>query len=543
MDILAQRLLALHPDTPAAIQQRLQHDLRLLGDALAQGHTCLYRPQADWPQHPLIVAARSARDTPAPLVADGTRLYLYRQWQQECQLGHQLAALLRQSIQPVTIQPDPDANPRQQQAITLAASQPLTLITGGPGTGKTFTLVRIVRALQAAQPDLRIALAAPTGKAAQRMQSVLAAAFAQAHIPTDQIQTAQTVHRLIGLGHGQQPRYHRGRALPFDLIVIDEGSMLDLSLASQLMDAIATGTRLIMLGDADQLAAVDAGAVLADLSTAPDMAHCRIHLHESRRFDPTLGIGQLATAVLQQQPQAVRRALQHNAQVSHYLPDSSQPDRVFDALWRGFADYVAALQHDDCARTLMAVFDRYRVLCAQRNGRFGTQAVNKALGDRLQKSMGQTPHLHTDWYQGRPVLITRNDYTLQLSNGDIGLCLADAQGRWQVYFTHLADPIAVTRLPSAYLETAFALTIHKSQGSEFEEIALLLDDYAGDLLSRELVYTAITRARERVQVWASHDVLWQAVQRRALRRSGLPNQLHDALLQYDRDPATPQATP
>ncbi|MEY4515979.1 MAG: exodeoxyribonuclease subunit alpha, partial [Pseudomonadota bacterium] len=141
------------------------------------------------------------------------------------------------------------------------------------------------------------------------------------------------------------------------------------------------------------------------------------------------------------------------------------------------------------------------------------------------------------------VLITRNDYTLQLSNGDIGLCLADEQGRWQVYFTHLADPIAVTRLPSAYLETAFALTIHKSQGSEFEEIALLLDDYAGDLLSRELVYTAITRARERVQVWASHDVLWQAVQRRALRRSGLPNQLHDALLQYDRDPATPQATP
>lgn len=534
MPMLAERLLALHPETPAEMKRVLQALLHRLGDALQQGHTCLTQTHRQWPTHPLIVLAADALKTPAPLVADGPYLYLYRQWQQERQIAHQLALLIRQSLAAVQIALDPldSANHLQQEAIALAARQAFSLITGGPGTGKTFTLVRIVQALQAAQPDLRIALAAPTGKAAQRMQEVLHHAFDQAGIAQDRIQTAQTVHRLLGLGNGQRPRYHREQPLPFDLIVIDEGSMLDLALASLLIDAIAVGTRLIILGDSDQLAAVDAGAVLADLAYADDLADYRINLLESKRFGPDSGIGQLAEVIRQGKSAALAAVLQGNDQVSLHRPTLQQPEHMYDALWAGYADYVEALRSQASPIDLLAVFDRYRVLCAQRHRRLGTVLVNKALGERLQRDLaeglGQGSAL-SDWYQGRPVLMTRNDYSLQLSNGDIGLCLADETGRWQVHFAHLSAPIAVARLPPEQLETAFALTIHKSQGSEFNEVALLLDPDAGPLLSRELVYTAVTRAKARVQIWSGLDLLQKTIARRALRHSGLADQLHDAL--------------
>jgi exodeoxyribonuclease V alpha subunit len=509
--------------------------LHRLGDALQQGHTCLTQTHRQWPEHPLIVQAANALISPAPLVADGPYLYLYRQWQQERQIAHQLALLIRQSLAAVQIVLDPmdTANSRQQDAIALAARQAFSLITGGPGTGKTFTLVRIVQALQAAQPDLRIALAAPTGKAAQRMEEVLTKAFDQAGISQDRIQTAQTVHRLLGLGNGQRPRYHREQPLPFDLIVIDEGSMLDLALASLLIDAIAVGTRLIILGDSDQLAAVDAGAVLADLAHADDLADYRIHLIESKRFGPDSGIGQLADVIRQGRSAALAGVLQGNDQVSLHQPTLQQPEHMYDALWAGYADYVEALRSQASPIDLLAVFDRYRVLCAQRHRRMGTVLVNKALGERLQRDLGERQGQGlalSDWYQGRPVLMTRNDYSLQLSNGDVGLCLADETGRWQVHFAHLNAPIAVSRLPPEQLDTAFALTIHKSQGSEFDEVALLLDPEAGTLLSRELVYTAVTRAKARVQIWSELALLQKTIARRAMRHSGLADQLHEALV-------------
>lgn len=538
VEVLATQLLALHPDTAPQVYSTLHSWILGLGDALAQGDTCLMLAENSLAisaalVHPLVVRAVDADRKPAPLVYDGRRLYFWRQWHEEYALARQLAKLLApQPAVQVSLLPDDPANALQRAAIELAARQPFSIITGGPGTGKTFTLVRIVRALQAAQPELRIALAAPTGKAAQRMQAVLSAEFSQAGIAMGNMQTAQTVHRLLGLG-GAAPRYHAKNLLPFDLIVIDEGSMLDLALASQLFAAIGAGTRLIILGDANQLAAVDAGAVLADLSEAAQLAAYRIELQESRRFDPQQGIGRLAAAVLNNDRIAIGQALAASAtnggQVQHYLPDEAKPEASYALLWQGFSAYVDALQQRvpvaELLAELFACFEQYRILCAQRSGLFGTQQVNRAMSSRLQLALGIRKSRQQEWYHGRPVLVTRNDYGLRLSNGDIGLCLADEQGRWQLHFSHLAEPIAVTRVALEQLETAFALTIHKSQGSEFQRVAMLLDSKAGGLLSRELVYTAITRAKQQIDVWATPEVLRYAVSRRTLRQTGLGEQL------------------
>lgn len=534
IEVLATQLLALHPDTVPQVYSTLHSWILGLGDALAQGDTCLILAENSLAisaalAHPLVVQAVDADQRPAPLVYDGQRLYFWRQWHEEYALARQLAKLLApQPAVQVSLPSDDPANALQRAAIELAARQPFSIITGGPGTGKTFTLVRIVRALQAAQPELRIALAAPTGKAAQRMQAVLSAEFSQAGIAMGNMQTAQTVHRLLGLG-GAAPRYHAKNLLPFDLIVIDEGSMLDLALASQLFAAIGAGTRLIILGDANQLSAVDAGAVLADLSEAAQLAAYRIELQESRRFDAQQGIGRLAAAVLQNDRMAIGQALAastlNTGQVQHHLPDVAQPEVSYSQLWQGFAVYVEALQQRAPVADLFACFEQYRILCAQRSGLFGTQQVNRAMSSRLQLALGIRKSRQQEWYHGRPVLVTRNDYGLRLSNGDIGLCLADEQGRWQLHFSHLPEPIAVTRIALEQLETAFALTIHKSQGSEFLRVAMLLDHNAGALLSRELVYTAITRAKQQIDVWADREVLRYAVSRRTLRQTGLGEQL------------------
>ncbi len=537
--MLAQHLLQRR--TMNTVDERLYQRILALGAALARGDTCLIEQRCDSDiSDPLVVSGDAAQQTPKPLVvelADTQQYwYFYRHWQQEHTLAERLAALLdtqhRPASVPVAFSADDPLNQLQREALIRAASMSFTLITGGPGTGKTFTLARIVKLLQADRPDLRVALAAPTGKAAQRMQSVLSAAFLSAGIGAGQIQSAQTLHRLLGLGMQSKARYDRFEPLPYDLIVIDEGSMLDLALASQLFEAIAPGTRVIILGDADQLAAVDAGAVLADLGATPLLAQHRIHLAESRRFHADRGIGRLAAAVLEQQPDQVIQALQGSDEVTYQALKTIPLQQVHVQLWQGYQAYLhdlralSGLVHPlPSARVepLLKAFDRFRILCAQRHGSYGVQAINRAMDERLQQALGVHPI--GPWYHGRPVMITRNDYSLQLSNGDIGLCLMDVAGQAWVYFPERTQPIAALRLPPEQVETAFALTIHKSQGSEFETVAMLLDEAAMAMLSRELVYTAITRAKSAIQVWADQSVLLAAVAVKGSRISGLRFQL------------------
>ncbi len=540
---LAEHMAQLYPDTSSEKKNDIKQLIIQLGQALDAGHTCLYIAQVSsnfkQMQHPAIVDESNAQTQPAPLVRAGDYVYFYRQWQQENQLAEQLTRILT-PVRTVTVQFDTEenANPLQRQAIQLAGQHSFSLITGGPGTGKTYTLVRIVKALQQAQPDLRIALAAPTGKAAQRMQSVLDIAFAQSGIASSHIQTAQTIHRLLGLGTSGKPRYHAQALLPYDLIVLDEGSMLDLALASLLFAAIATGTRVIILGDADQLAAVDAGAVLADLQQTPGLKQYQIHLTQSQRFSATQGIGQLASAILQQESVQFWQAFEHSPdQLQHIDPQDLSDQQLFDKLWQGFLPYVDALQSshgqsEQHIEQLFAAFDRYRILSAMRAGRLGIQRINQEMTKRLQQAQQQAYGRYAaqqEWFSGRPIMMNRNDYALQLSNGDIGLCLADKHGKWQVYFPHLSQGIASTRLPVQDISTAFALTIHKSQGSEFEKVAVVLDAAAKDLLSRELLYTAVTRAKQQVVLWSNNVVAEQALHNKALRHTGLRHQLQKML--------------
>lgn len=542
-EVLSTHLLAKFPQTDDATKQAIAQCILDLGNALEQGDTCLYRTSemADeaWWSHPLFVSDQFALETPAPLVVmndkqGGRYVYFYRHWQQEWLLAERLSALLNPATAPraahVDLTTEMSLKALQIQAIEMAAKSPFLLITGGPGTGKTYTLARIVKALQQDEPNLRVALAAPTGKAAQRMQSVLTAEFQRAGIDHLKVNAAQTIHRLLGLGGRSTPRYHRYDTLPFDLIIIDEGSMLDLALASLLFDAIAVGTRVIILGDADQLAAVDAGAVLADLGESDALKPYRVHLQESNRFKADEGIGLLANGVLRQDEASVVEALTGNEQVQYFDLDKAKKIPIMKQLWQGFAPYAACLESlksakhpldEPTVKALFTAFDQYRVLCAQRYGDFGANAINQVLGEHLQKALNDQNVRNGGWYVGRPVMVTRNDYGLRLSNGDIGVCLADENGRLWVYFPDRAAPIAATRLPPEQIETAFALTIHKSQGSEFSVVAMVLDASAEDMLTRELIYTAITRAKQCIQVWSDKTLLINAIHKKSNRMSGL----------------------
>lgn len=538
---LAEHLTSLHNDQSNLVNNQLKQLIINLGEALDRGHTCYWLGEdptqlAVVLDHPAVVDEPLATDAPAPLVRAGDYLYFYRQWQQENRLAEQLTRILSAdrtviSQMDATPSPDPTANLQQQQAINLAAQQAFSLITGGPGTGKTYTLVRIVKALQQAQPDLRIALTAPTGKAAQRMQSVLDSAFKQSGVQSSHIQTAQTVHRLLGLGVNALPRYHAAAPLPYDLIVLDEGSMLDLALASQLFDAIAPGSRLIILGDADQLAAVDAGAVLADLQQTAALQPYQVQLIQSQRFNATQGIGQLASAILKQDNSQFWQAFakpENHAVLRHFNPQQLSDQLVFDQLWQGFSAYSQALVSQQALPQLFEAFNQYRILTAMRAGRLGVERINREMATRLQQTVSHSAGL-AQWYQGRPVMMTRNDYGLRLSNGDIGLCLQDESGKWQVHFPDSGQCIAVSRLPLHDLTTAFALTIHKSQGSEFNQVAVVLDVAAQELLSRELLYTAITRARQQVDLWSDHAAADYALAHKLLRHTGLSRQLQKRL--------------
>lgn len=535
-DVLAQRWLALQgwtvDDHPQLYQQ-----IRQLSLDIDQGHTCL--PLSGPPAAPIGAASLQQ---PQPVVHDQQALYLWRHWAQEHQLARNLRRVLQARVPAVEVPGQTALNALQQHALQQATRHALTLITGGPGTGKTYTLSWIVKALVEQQPDLRIALAAPTGKAAQRMEQAMSAALSRAAVSSAHIHKAQTIHRLLGMNEEGHAQYGAHFRLPFDLVVIDEASMLDLQLAHQLFEAIATGTRVILLGDAHQLAAVDAGAVLHDLGQVAALQPYRAALRDSQRFDPKKGIGRLASLVLQASPERVdvqldellqQEALLAQPQVlQHSL--SGSPETTWRLLWSGYADYADTVARGLAGAAdlpqLFAALDRYRILVAQHAGVYGTRQLNEVMGQFLLRHLGKTRPDYQNWYPGRPVMMTRNDYGLDLSNGDVGICWPDQQGEWRVHFPHLTDSVSVHRLPASQLETAFVLTIHKSQGSEFDRVAMVLDPASpAQLLTRELVYTALTRARSRVDLWSSRQQLCAAMLRPTRRTTGLAGQIAAAL--------------
>ena len=448
------------------------------------------------------------------------------------------------------------------------------MVSGGPGTGKTTTVVKLLGCLLAQAPHSRIALAAPTGKAAARLAEAMREHGPQlppdlrARLPTH----AWTVHRLLG-GHGGRGggfKHHAGHLLPIDVLVVDEASMLDLALAARLLEAVPASARIVLLGDKDQLAAVEAGQVFAEVAADPGLSPACIRelaalcgldpaaieappaaarrtgladgvvwLRRNFRFGADSPLGRLARAVNAGRS-AEALALLHEARAPaatdgtapagslQWLPEG-QPalsPAAQQCLLAGFAPYFEALRRDP--RDVDAVttaFNRFRVLAALREGERGVAVLDELVASHARRAVSAAPDV--PWYPGRAVLVTRNDEGLQLFNGDVGIALPGADGALRVMFASASGPRAVApaRLPPH--QGAFALSVHRTQGSEFEQVLLVLPAQASRVLSRELLYTGFTRARSRVTVVGSAAAIEGAIAAPTRRNSGLVARLRE----------------
>jgi len=513
-----------------------------------------------------------------PLILDdGNRLYLHRHFDEERRLAARLMRAAGAPVPPVgeaaiaqlrSLFPRGDRGVDWQQiAVALALRRRLSIVSGGPGTGKTSTVVKLLACLLADDPRLRIALAAPTGKAAARLAETVRAlaatlpAAAREALPRH----ASTVHRLLVGLPAARSRDTRAQTLPIDVLVVDEASMLDLSLATRLLTALPDAARIVLLGDKDQLAAVESGAVFAELSVDPTLSpacrdelaalcglpaqHIRpgapqrasvlrdsvVWLSRNYRFAATSTLGRLADDIRAARGDDALQQLHQPADASlRWIDDGAAlPGAAsWQAMRAGYAPYFDSLRAEPAnAGAVDAAFARFRVLCAVHAGPRGTQAVNEAMTRQCRDSAPAPADAASPWFIGRPVMVLRNDPVLKLFNGDIGVALphAAADGELRVFF---ADPagghraVGIGRLPPH--DTAFAISVHKSQGSEFGDVLLLLPTVPNRVSSRELLYTAVTRARGRVTVCAGGDAVLQAIRSPTLRRSGLLARLAEA---------------
>ena len=466
-----------------------------------------------------------------PLVLDNAgRLYLRRYWEYEKALAE--AILLRCDSQT-------PANPRtgdlQELAIETALARRFVVISGGPGTGKTTTVLKILERMlsQPGGENLRIALAAPTGKAAARLQETLLAGGANG-VRQDRLpKSASTLHRLLGSRRNSVYFRHNAKnPLPVDLVVVDEASMVPLTMMAKLFAALPHRANVILLGDRDQLSSVEPGAVLGDIARAASepgpLQGSLVVLDKNYRFGNESNIFALCNAVREGEIERALKILNSGERPDVISGRTPPPLQVTERLrQRVIAGYSAYLRAPDPAEALKE-FKKFRVLCALRTGPYGVESLNRAIEKILREEQLVTGAQNT--YAGMPILITQNDYQLRLYNGDIGILLPDpANGSLLAWF--IGEDGGIRRVPPARLpeyEPAFVMTVHKSQGSEFDNVLLILPDKESPVLTRELIYTGLTRARSRVEIWFQESVLRAAIARTIQRGSGLRDRLCEA---------------
>ena len=450
----------------------------------------------------------------------------------------------------------------QKVAVAVALTRKVAIISGGPGTGKTTTVAKILAAIRQTNPKARLVTSAPTGKAASRLTESLSRAIEQLSLSPLNINTESiTLHRLLGAkADNRSFTYDKDNPLNLDVLVIDEASMVDLNMMARVIDALPSSARLILLGDKDQLSSVEAGAVFGDLCAFITDGYSELRakelsqvtgydvpiseqtanitdsiclLQKSYRFDEASGIGLLANAVKDGKSGVVKQLL-NNASLSDIKYQELSSQQAYQAVLHDSVDqyqhYLNAInQHgiDDIA-TILDKFAQYRLLCAVREGQFGVSGLNKQIESLLaQKKFIQLKNDEA-WYVGRPIMILRNSISLGLYNGDIGITLRAEHdhSKLRVYFPFADGSIkgfSPFRLPEH--ETAYAMTIHKSQGSEFDHVNIILPTDYSPLLNRSLLYTAITRAKKTVSIYATEQILQQAIKSQTQRHSGLVNLL------------------
>lgn len=528
--------------------------------------------------HELLTASACA-DVPGgdgPLLLDAGRLYLRKMYQAEAWVAEYVGHALRK--EPRTLDAKGSAALRelfagaekleqdlQCIATVNAWAAPFAILAGGPGTGKTYSVVNYLALAVLCSPEPpSILLLAPTGKAAMRLAESIRAAKERLSLSPEQLalipDQASTIHRALGLGGRASAQRDRQHPLEADLVVVDESSMVDLVMMAQLMDALSPQARLLLVGDAHQLASVDAGAVFGDLCLghrewspgaawkegiescirggevpllpAPQPQDISVHLQVSRRFDPTRGIGQLARKILAGDEEGCLELLR----------DSSQQE----LRWLELDEESAASSHDpwrpwlaECAKGYqehwraqspkerLLAGHRFQVLCATKKGPLGAQATNQALWRHAwpaRQKLGE----RGDSRRAMSIMMTRNDPATGLSNGDVGIIDRDEDGKLRAYFESSGTEDGMRSLSLARLgvyEPAFAMSIHKSQGSEYDKVLIVLPPGASGGLSRELLYTALTRSKKQAWILASESAIRSCVRRRVHRRSGLGRRL------------------
>jgi exodeoxyribonuclease V alpha subunit len=502
---------------------------------------------------PLVTGPLVGALTPLRVVDtdDGVLLYLDRYWRQESTVRQVLksrdATGPPAEVDPARLAvlfpgPAPD---RQRIGAALAATRWTTVFAGGPGTGKTHTVARVLALLH--EPGLRVALAAPTGKAAARLEEAVREQAGALGLPE---MSATTLHRLLGWRPDSSSRFRHdaGNRLPYDLVVLDESSMVPLTMMARLLEALRPDTRLLLVGDPDQLTSVDAGAVLADVVArppaqagptpalealvGPDLAAASdaddaalspaervrlaagvVRLSRGRRFGGA--IAELAVAVRSGDADRALELL-HSGDPQLSIGDVDDDSAVRDDLVRTSAAVTAAAQAGD-VRGALAHLGEHRLLCAHREGPVGVREW-----DRRAREWTGAPF--DQWYAGQPLLVTANDHEARVYNGDTGV-VVDVDGELRAAFARGGEPVLHAPDLLFSVETVHAMTIHRSQGSQYATVSVVLPPVTSSLLTRELLYTAVTRATQHVRVLGSDDALRAGVERRVLRASGLQRQV------------------
>jgi exodeoxyribonuclease V alpha subunit len=539
---------ALEPDVRQVLRQLLQ--------ATITQHSCLPVASLD----PTLI--QKLRDHPIvgtelikkPIILHHDKLYLAKFFEVEKEVAERISAKNHAQpvadIQRLAVQLDArfgdEPGNQQKLAALLATTRNLAIITGGPGTGKTSTVVKILSILLENQPGLEIRLAAPTGKAAMRLaESLRSSDFAQGNGGSQmKDMDVVTLHRLLGMRRdGRSWRHGEDNPIQAEVLVVDEASMIDLFMMHRLLRALHPDTRLILLGDPNQLPSVETGNVLADLcagnsagdggfspafstmaepivgpvttsQSTHNLTDSLCELKKSYRFEPDSGIGQLASQIQQGES---RLQASSDGSVQMEL-DPEMTGSSFLAYWKHYTQLLSEGETNDLV--LLHAFDETRVLCSHRAGADGVISVNSMIEATLEQL--QLKKKDEAFYPGRPILITHNDYNLGLFNGDIGVCVPHTQpDQYLVVFP--GGKYLASRLPEH--ETCFAMTVHKSQGSEFEQVVLLLSDEATEdaenLITKELLYTAVTRAKKSITLLSSESRWQSAVNRSSARVSGM----------------------
>ncbi len=592
---LVRYLLGRHPDLPAVVWRTAA----LLSRTYREGDVCLELER--WAGDRFLAEEaggeayripgleewkEALRESPVvgspgefcPLILDpGDRLYLHRLHTQEASLAGVILQRCGRRVEEVDqslldeglrrLFPDFTGKGIDWQRVgaALGILNYFTVISGGPGTGKTATVVRLMALLleqsAARGEELQIALAAPTGKAAARLKESVRGARETLNCPEEIRERlpseAVTLHRLLGARrHSATFVYNRDHPLPADVVIVDEASMVDQTLMYRLTEALEPGTRLILLGDRDQLASVEAGSVLGDVCGGGEnprfsgsmrslLKECGLELpkegeggeevsmtdqivllRHNFRFSPHSGIAAFSEQVNAGNAEKALEILESREFPDIGIRDFGDTDEYRRGLGRRASVYLDRALESGEPATVFQAYRRTRLLSPHRRGPLGTVQLNRTI--EYQLSLQGRISRYDTFYAGKPVMITRNDHLLNLHNGDIGICLPNERGDLRVWFQKEGEirDYSPSRLPS--WETAYAITVHKSQGSEFDEIVLLLPRQASPVLSRELVYTAVTRARKNFRVLGTPDILRQAIGRSIRRSSGLKERLWSA---------------